>query len=103
MTAARLAAAARVRRERLLGLAEGVAAGGAETEVVATTVSAPAAGRQGWDRVTGRDEEGALARARAAAGRPEGVPELAEAALAWEEAERGACLGAVAAMRAGAG
>jgi hypothetical protein len=119
-----LAAAARVRREALLDLAETVAAAGAEvaeppraatvlqrvsgpvgtfclTEVVVTTATALAGGRRGWACVLGWDEEGALAAALVAAGRPPGARELADEALAAEATHRRERLHAVAATRVG--
>ena len=119
-----LAAAARVRREELLDLAEEVADAGAQvleppragtvmirlggavgtfclTEAVVTTATALAGGRAGWGCVLGWDEEGALACALLAAARPEGSLRLAEAALADEEAGRRQRLEAVAATRVG--
>ncbi len=114
-----------MRRERLLDLAELVAARGAQvveppraatvmirlrgpvgtfclTEAVVTTAEALVDGHLGWGCVLGWDEEGALACALLAAGRPDGAPELAQAALADEEAERRRRLEAVAATRVGA-
>jgi alpha-D-ribose 1-methylphosphonate 5-triphosphate synthase subunit PhnG len=119
-----LAAAARVRRERLLDLAEAVAAAGAEvvepphagtvmvrlrgaagefclTEVVVTTATAVVAGRRGWACAMGWDEEGALACALLAAAPSPEAAALAEEALAAEAAEREARLRAVAATRVG--
>ncbi|HKF76682.1 MAG TPA: hypothetical protein VKF59_11115 [Candidatus Dormibacteraeota bacterium] len=119
-----LAAAARVRRERLLDLAEAVAAAGAEvveppragtvmvrlesrvgtfclTEVVVTTATAVVSGRRAWACVMGWDEEGALACALLAAAGSREAMELAGAALADESAERRERLLAVAATRVG--
>jgi alpha-D-ribose 1-methylphosphonate 5-triphosphate synthase subunit PhnG len=121
-----LAAAARVRRERLLDLAEGVATGEAEvsvaeppragtvmvrlrgpigefclTEVVVTTATAVVAGQRGWACVMGWDEEGALACALLAAAAPAAAAALADEALAAEAAERDARLQAVGATRVG--
>ncbi|HEY4027527.1 MAG TPA: hypothetical protein VGO86_13950 [Candidatus Dormibacteraeota bacterium] len=120
-----LAAAARVRREALLDLAETVAVAGAEvaeppraatvllrlggpagefslTEVVVTTATALAGGRRGWACVLGWDEEGALAAALVAAARPAGARELARDAREAEGQERRERLAAVAATRVGA-
>jgi hypothetical protein len=119
-----LAAAARVRRERLLELAEAVAAAGADvveppragtvmvklrgpvgelclTEVVVTTATAVVAGRSAWACVMGWDEEGALACALLAAAGSPAAADLAEEALAAEAAEREERLRAVAATRVG--
>jgi hypothetical protein len=119
-----LAAAARVQRERLLDLAEGVAGSGAEvaepprpatvmirlqgpvgtfslSEVVVTTCSAVVDGRSGWACVMGWDPEGALACALLVAARSAPVQELAAAALAEEEEARRRRLAAVASTRVG--
>jgi hypothetical protein len=119
-----LAAAARVRRERLLDLAETVAAAGAEvaeapaaatvmvrlrgpvgefclTEVVVTTATAVVAGRRAWACVLGWDEEGALACALLAAAGSREAGALAAEALRAEAAEREARLQAVASTRVG--
>jgi alpha-D-ribose 1-methylphosphonate 5-triphosphate synthase subunit PhnG len=119
-----LAAAARVRREGLLDLAEAVAVRGAQvleppragtvlvrvrgaagafclTEAVVTTATALAGGRRGWGCVLGWDEEGALACALLAAARTDEAVRLAEAALADEDAARRRRLAAVAATRVG--
>ena len=121
-----LSAAARVRREGLLDLAEAVAAGGAEvavaeppragtvmvrlrgpvgefclTEVVVTTATAVVAGRRGWACVMGWDEEGALACALLAAAGSAEAAALAGEALAAEAADHESRLRAVAATRVG--
>jgi hypothetical protein len=119
-----LTAAARVRRERLLDLAEEVAAAGAEvveppragtvmirlegpvgtfclTEAVVTTATAAVSGHSAWACVMGWDEEGALACALLAAAGVEEAMQLAEEALAAEAAERQERLLAVAATRVG--
>ncbi|HEX6488241.1 MAG TPA: phosphonate C-P lyase system protein PhnG [Candidatus Dormibacteraeota bacterium] len=106
------AAAARVRREQLLDLAEDVAAReevalihapaaatvmlevegpvGAFclTEVVITTVSVDVAGRAGWAAVLGYDEEGALAAAILDSTPSAPAEALAGEALAAEAAAR---------------
>ena len=113
-----------MRRERLLDLAEAVAAAGAEvaeapaagtvmvrlrgpvgefclTEVVVTTATAVVAGRRAWACVLGWDEEGALACALLAADASPEASALAAEALRAEAADREARLQAVGATRVG--
>lgn len=119
-----LAAAARVRRERLLDLAEAALAEAVDVQVleapepatvmarfatgrgeqcVAEVVLTPTRvridGRQAWAVVLGWDEQAALAAAVVAAQRPESAMELAHAALEAEAEHRRAARETLAATR----
>ncbi len=119
-----LAAAARVRRDALIDLAEQIAAGDAAievidapapgsvvvevetrvgafcfTEVVVTTATVALGESVGWGCVMGYDREGALAGALLDAARDGRVEALAQAALAEEDAARAAFEQALAGTR----
>lgn len=120
-----LAAAARVRRDDLLDLAEQLASSQAVavvepprggtvmvelespvgpfcfTEAVVTTALVTVDEREGWGCVLGWDEEGALAAALLDAAGAEAAAQLAEAALEDERGARELTQRAVAATRVG--